>query len=344
MTPTSERTVVASVDHHLGPAEQRFFGRGFRRVGYDIGELRLTRGADGTVRAASSVGVSYPADWSKKAAGTDLRPHFSTVDGLVVAAQLAEACLAGPVADLRDGWLRKVRMTAGSSPQEDLERLPAEATLRRTDALPGEPGRAVSLVDCTIGSMRVRCEIVHALPTAAVPDTRTHAGPDATYSGLDARLGPAAERYFGTGFTTRRQLVREVAVDRQALRADAVLTVVHEDGATVPTAGLEGAHQPSVSMIDAFVTALQLAQIMLYDLDGMRRQDSNTLWMRQTTLTASRPDRPTAAIPVAAWLDEPGLLRMGGGTWRTLDVVAELAGLQVRSAVAHQLPEGNVAA
>ncbi|MFG1666267.1 AvrD family protein [Streptomyces sp. Y7] len=336
MTPTSARTVVASVDDHLGPAEQRFFGRGFRRVGYDIGELRLTRGADGTVRAASSVGVSYPADWSKKAAGTDLLPHFSTVDGLVVAAQLAEACLAGLVPDLRDGWLRKVRITAGTSPQEDLARLPAEATLRRTDSLTGEPGRAVSLVDCTVGTMRMRCEVVHALPTGTVRDA-------GTYAGLDALLGPAADRYFGTGFTTRRQFIREVAVDHRALSADAALTVVHEDGAVVPTAGLEGAHQPSISMIDAFVTALQLAQIMLYDLDGMRRQDSNTLWMRQTTLTAARPDRPTAAA-VTTRLDEPGLLRMGGGTWRTLDVVAELAGLRVRSAVAHQLPEGNVPA
>lgn len=337
MTPTSARTVVASIDDHLGPAEQRFFGRGFRRVGYDIGELRLTRGADQTVRAASSVGVSYPADWSKKAAGTDLLPHFSTVDGLVVAAQLAEACLAGLVPDLRDGWLRKARITAGTSPQEDLARLPAEATLRRTDPLPGEPGRAVSLVDCTVGTMRIRCEVVHALPTGTVRDA-------GTYAGLDALLGPAADRYFGTGFTTRRQFIREVAVDQRSLSADAALTVVHEDGAVVPTAGLEGANQPSVSMIDAFVTALQLAQIMLYELDGMRRQDSNTLWMRQTTLTASRPDRPTAAVPVTTRLDEPGLLRMGGGTWRTLDVVAELAGLRVRSAVAHQLPEGKVPA
>ncbi|MEV5882464.1 AvrD family protein [Streptomyces sp. NPDC052020] len=337
MTPTSAPTAVASVDDHLGPAEQRFFGLGFRRVGYDIGELRLTRGTGGAVRATSSVSVSYPADWSKKAAGTDLRPHFSTVDGLVVAAQLAEACLTGLVTDLRDGWLRRVRVTAGGTPQEDLERLPAEATLRRTHPLTGEPGRAVSLVDCAVGTMRVRCEVVHASPTGTVRDT--HA-----YSGLDALLGPAPDRYFGTGFTTRRQLIRGVAVDHRALRADAVLTVAHEDGASVPTAGMEGAHQPSVSLIDAFVTALQLAQIMLYDLDGMRRQDSNTLWMRQTTLTASRPDRPTEAIPVTTRLDEPGLLHMGGGTWRTLDVVAELAGLHVRSAVAHQLPEGSVAA
>ncbi|MET8754951.1 AvrD family protein [Streptomyces sp. NPDC004667] len=337
MTPSSARTVLESVDDQLGPAEQRFFGRGFRRVAYDIGEVHLARSADGAVLARSEVGVRYPADWSRKAAGTDLRPHFSTVDGIVVAAQLAEACLGGTGSGLRDAWLRKVRLTAGARPQEELVSLPAGATLRRTDPVPGNPGRAVSLVDCAVGSMRVRCEVEHA--HAGTPDRALEE--ERTLPGLDALLGPAADRYFGTGFTTRRQHVRDVDVDHRKLRADATLTVVHEDGASVPTAGFEGAYQPSVSVIDAFVTALQLAQVMLYDLDGMRRQDSNTLWMRQTTLTASRPDRPAEGIAVTTRLDDPGLLRMGGATWRTLDVVAELAGIQVRSAVAHRLPEGH---
>ncbi|MET7765720.1 AvrD family protein [Streptomyces sp. NPDC005393] len=338
MTTSSARTVLASVDDHLGPAEQRFFGRGFRRVNYDIGEVRLARTSGGAVLARSSVGVRYPADWSKKAAGTDLRPHFSTIDGIVIAAQLAEACLSGPGADLRDAWLGKVRMTVGTSPQEDLARLPAEATLRRTHPIAEDPARVVSVVDCAVGTMRVRCEVEHA-HTSVRPTEG-----ERTYGGLDALLGPAADRYFGEGFTTRQQYIRDVDVDHVALRADAGLTVVHENGAPLPTAGLEGAYQPSASMVDAFVTALQLAQIMLYDLDGMRRQDSNTLWMRQTTLTASRPDRPAEGIPVMTRLDDPGLLRMGGSTWRTLNVVAELAGIHVRSAVAHQLSEGHAAA
>ncbi|MEV6732240.1 MULTISPECIES: AvrD family protein [unclassified Streptomyces] len=337
MNSTSTRTVLASVDDQLGPADQRFFGRGFRRVAYDMGEVQRARSADGAVVARSTVGVRYPADWSKKAAGTDLRPHFSTVDGIVVAAQLAETCLGGTGTDLRDAWLRKVRLTAGASPQEELSGLPAEAVLRRTDPVAGDPARVESVVDCTVGSMRIRCAIDHARIPARPVEERTTAG-------LDALLGPAADRYFGVGFTTRRQHVRDVDVDHRALRADAALTVAHEDTATVPTAGLEGAYQPAVSVIDAFVTALQLAQVMLYDLDGMRRQDSNTLWMRQTTLTASRPDRPAQDIPVTTRLDDPGLLRMGGGTWRTLDVVAELGGIHVRSAVAHQLPEGHPAA
>ncbi|MFD8009707.1 AvrD family protein [Streptomyces sp. NPDC058955] len=333
------------MDDHLGPAEQRFFGRGFRRVAYDLGELRVTSGpgTEGRVRAVTTVGVRYPADWSRKTDGTDLRPHFSTVDGIVVAAQLAEACLGGRGAGLRDGWLRSVRLTAGSRPQEDLDALPAEAVVRRTEPATDRSGWVVSHVDCAVGTMRIRCEVEHPAPPSVTAGSPAAADLVAA-PGWEGLLGPAPDRYFGTGFTTRRQHVRGVEIDHAALGATATLTLEHEDGAPVPTAGLEGAHQPSVSVVDAFVTALQLAQVMLYDLDGMRRQDSNTLWMRQTTLTAERPDRPSAGIPVTTRIADPGLLRMGDATWRTLDVVGELGGIRVRSAVAHQLPEGHPSA
>ncbi|MFE2015715.1 AvrD family protein [Streptomyces sp. NPDC059491] len=334
MNTSSAPPRAESIDDLLGPAGGRFFGRGFRRVAYDIGDVRLARGPQGTTTASTSVGVRYPADWSKKKAGSDLRPHFSTVDGIVIAAQLAEACLGGPGADLRDAWLRSVRLSAGSAPQEDLDGLRAEATVRGTEPVPRTPGRSVSRVDCAIGTMRVRLEVEHS---SACTLAAEQAG-----TALDALLGPAGERYFGTGFTRRTQHIRRVDVDPERLRASSALTLAQDD-ATVPRAGLEGAFQPSVSMIDAFVTVLQLAQIMLYDLDGMRRQDSNTLWMRQTTLTASRPDRGDTDLTVEAALEDAQVHRMRGETWRTLDITGELPGLTVRSAVAHQLPEGHVA-
>ncbi|MEU6393045.1 AvrD family protein [Streptomyces sp. NPDC046939] len=331
MTTSPAPPLAASIDDLLGPAAGRFFGRGFRRVAYDIADVRVGPGSQDESTARTTVGVRYPADWSKKKAGSDLRPHFSTVDGLVVAAQLAEVCLSGPGGDLRDAWLRSVRLSAGSAPQEDLSDLPAVATVRGSE--PVAPGRAVSRVDCGIGSMRVRMEVEHST-AGGPPAERDSTAP------LEALLGPARDRYFGTGFTRRTQRIGQVDIDRRLLRARAVLTLSQDD-TTVPRAGLEGTHQPSVSMIDAFVAALQMAQVMLYDLDGMRRQDSNTLWMRQTSLTATRPDRGDTELPVHVALEDARLRTMRGQTWRTLDITGELPGLHVRSAVAHQLPEGH---
>ncbi|MYR03354.1 MULTISPECIES: AvrD family protein [unclassified Streptomyces] len=331
MTTSSAPPLVASIDQLLGPAEGRFFGRGFRRVAYDIADVRVEPGPRGEVTARTAVGVRYPADWSKKKVGSDLRPHFSTVDGIVVAAQLAEVCLRGTGGGLRDAWLRGVRLSAGSAPQEDLAELPARAVLRGSE--PAAPSRVVSRVDCAIGTMRVRMEVEHA--TAHGPAFEQGGGD------LESLLGPAPERYFGTGFTRRAQHIEQVDIDSRLLTARSVLTLSEDDGAQAPRAGLEGAHQPSVSVIDAFVTSLQLAQVMLYDLDGMRRQESNTLWMRQTTLTATRPDRGDARLPVQVALENAQLHTMRGKSWRALDITGELPGLRVRSAVAHQLPEGH---
>ncbi|WP_328312642.1 AvrD family protein [Streptomyces sp. NBC_00442] len=342
MATTSTRTALSSVDDHLGPADQRFFGRGFRRVGYDIGDVRIAAAEDGGLRSGATVGVRYPVDWSKKAASGDLRPHFSTIDALVVAAQLTEVCLAGSAdggADLTTAWLRRVRIGAGGKPQEDLEGLAASAVRRGVGPVEdaaGEPapGLSASVFDCAIGAMRVQCEVVHP-SLRPVPGERRFAHPDDL-------LGPAADRYFGTGFTARRQHVRDVEVDQAGLGATARLTLAPDGPQPRTPAGIAAAHQPSVSMVDAFVTALQLAQVMLYEHDGVRRQDSNTLWMRQTVMSAGHPERIGAdGVPVTTRLAALDLLRMRGATWRTLDVLGEMAGIRLKSSVTHQLPEGH---
>ncbi|MER7674470.1 AvrD family protein [Kitasatospora sp. NPDC096128] len=334
MTTQAAHTLLASVDDYLGPGDRRFFGRGFRRVQYDLSRIRVARTADGVAGARALVRVRYPADWSRKAVG-DLRPHFSTVDGLVLAAQLAELCLTDRrTDDLREAWLRQVRITAGSRPQEDLDQLEAVATRRRVEAFDGAPGWSVSVIDCGIGTMRVRCELVH--PSGSPRQGQWQ------YASPAEALGPAADRYYDHGFTTRRQLIRDVAVDQEALRATARLGIEQEGQASPAPRGLESAYGPSVTMVDAFVTALQLAQVMLYEMDGVRRQDSDTLWMRQTVLTAAGPQRPyDGTVPVGTALTELDLLRLNGDTWRTMNVVADLAGLDVRSAVTHRLPAGH---
>ncbi|GAA0950260.1 AvrD family protein [Kribbella koreensis] len=262
------------------------------------------------------------ATGSRKAVGTDLRPHFSTIDALVLGAQLAEHCLQSPGQDpeiLAHSWLRKVRITAGSKPQEDLAGL--KATARRKSVQPAdEPGWTVSVFDSAIGAMRVQSEVVHPAATLAEGEWTLEELPEG--------------RYYGAGFKARTQHIRDLEVQDQT-KAKAILEL--SDDGQPSTSGLEGAYHPAPSMVDAFVTALQLAQVMMYDLDGIPRQASDTLWMRQTTMTAPKPSK-TRDIPVTTELADPALLEMAGDTWRTFTVLADVAGINVRSAVTHRLP------
>ena len=85
-----------------------------------------------------------------------------------------------------------------------------------------------------------------------------------------------------------------------------------------------------------------MGQVLLYELDGIRRADSNTLWMRRTTMTADPEALASASTSgVVAALEEPRLLTAGAERWRTATIVGDCQGVLTRCAVAHRLPSGG---
>lgn len=329
-TPATAPFRRDSIDDHLGSAARRFFGAGFRRVAYDVGAVTIDVATDGRTRLSTSVGVRYPQDWSRKAT-RDLRPHFSTVDAIVLGADLGVLAIADAIglapAAARSAHVSALRISAAGAPQEELEDLPTTVTAR--PGAPQQDGRALTRTDTRIGSMRVRCDVRHG-PGSVRAGRRDHASP------ADV-LGDPADRYHGTGFTGWQQHVRDVALDPGASTADATLSVTADRTGTVPAP--RAAAPAGITAIDAFVAALQLGQVLLYDLDGVARADSETLWMRQTVLTADEPDPADAAgRPITTRLENTALVPMTGGLWRTADIVGVTAGVTLRCSVTHRLP------
>jgi hypothetical protein len=340
--PGGRRLTLASVDDYLGPGDRRFFGSGYRRVRHELVDLVVAAGPGATPRVSATATVEYPRDWSTKA-GVDMRPHLSSVDILVLGVQLGEALLTHvrglDEAERRSSWLRSVKLRAGLEPQEDLVGLPASATVRQVQPVAEDPRRAVSVVDTQVGAMKARCEIEH--PAGRGPDAGGDPSGEATYPTIEDVLGPAAARHFGDGFKAKRPLVHDVDVDLEAseARASVAVEAAGPEAIGAVSAGLEGDHQPGLSMVDCFVTDLQLAQVLMYELDGISRADSNTLWMLRTVMTAASPDRPwTAPVPATTTVAGKQLLPVGDRTYRTVDIVGGCGGVELRASLAHALP------
>ncbi|MER7574333.1 AvrD family protein [Streptomyces sp. NPDC126514] len=338
MLPAKE-LLLDSVDDYLGPGEKRFFGSGYRRVRYRYDKVEITGGRDLPTELGSRLDVVYPADWSTKAGRRgDLRPHLSTVDGLISAVHLSETALThalglGPESR-RAGRVLTVRIKAGTEPDEELTGLPVRTTVLGVPVADRE-GEAVSRLQTLVGAMRIRTDLRHPLPEPA-----SGAASAATYTGPAELLGPVERQYYGTGFTARTQSVRKVAVRVAEARAHAVVDVAQEPGTVLATEGTEGLYQPFVGLIDTFVTSLQLGQILLYETDGVSRGASNTLWMRTTVLRASpEPDPIRYETPLDVRLENSTLLRRDEEIWRAADIVGKLAGNTVRCSVAHRLPD-----
>jgi Pseudomonas avirulence D protein (AvrD) len=332
-----------SIEDYLGPADKRFFSRGFRRSEHEVSALLLTPGPDPAAGARALATVRYPPDWSAKAVGTDLRPHLSTVDALILGAQLAEAHLAFAYG-LDDRaraamWLRRVNVRAGAAPQEDLTDLACSAEPRGTTQA-READALLSVYDCSVGVMRVTCQIEH--PAAGPADRAVAAGwagGSRSHATLEDALGPADERYYGAGYKSRQHGVEDVRVDMGELRSDGTVRIESAESAPALTGGIEGQYQPSLSMIDCFVVNLQLAQVLMYEMDSIARQDTNTLWMIKTRLDAERPRRPFGdSVPAQAAITARHLVPLRGGMWRNVDISAQCGGVTLRSSFAHELP------
>jgi hypothetical protein len=325
----SSQLRLSSVDDYLGPGETRFFSAGYRRVEYRLRDVAVT--AHGAEALAT---LTYPRDWSRKAANTDLRPHLSTIDSLVLGMQLAE-CYLGHARGLDErqrnsSILRRVLLRAGTTPQEDLEAVRLSARLRDTTPVPERSGRFLSSFDCTAGLMRARCLIEH--------DEGILTTQEGSYRSLQDLLGPAASRYYGDGFKTRQQTVEHIVLDLDALSAEATVGVQQLPGTVAPKSGVDGDRQPLVTPVDCFVVTLQLAQILMYEMDNLRRQDSKTLWMLQCALDATAPVTAGPGLSANATITGNHLLNVRDAHWRNVDITGACGGIGLRCSFAHELP------
>jgi hypothetical protein len=323
-----DRSVGPGVDALLGPGEKRYFGAGYRRVLHDIQDLRSDREA-GTAHATAR--LAYPGDWSAKGRSA-LRPHLSSIDALVLGAAICEAELAGSGLAQRSrdrAWLRAVTIRAGRSPAEDLDAV--EVAARRTARAPGLLQALCTEYDVRIGPMKLRFEIEHG--DAGDSDSRPTTSLAALFTD---------DHHYLSGYKRRRQEISALSIDVAGGRLGADVRVVGGAREGLPAAaesGLEGFYQPSVTMIDAIVVTAQLAQIFLYELDGVPRSRSKTMWLREISLRSATPYQPTsqrfeASIDVA----KAPLIPLAGEVYRTGEADYRVHGIRGRFKIAHALP------
>lgn len=277
----------------------------------------------GTVQTRGTADVSYPRSWSRKTDSGGLAPHLSTIDGIVLGAQLVEHHLTHVLgvseADLRVAWLVSVAVRAGTRPVEDMTSIPASCTCRRDE----------QRVDCQcrIGSLVV--DLVVQLPQlpAAVGD--------GTGGSRPRRAGLYGGGYRGYRFDS---YVLDVDVDARAASARHVAIA----RPTVTLDGLDAGYVPSLTHMDLLRLSAQTAQILIYAIDGVERSEADTLWMRRARFEASAPRRPIDS-PIDATLRvvREQTLDRGGQRWRMYDVAIEgVPHMSANASLAYAVPEG----
>jgi Pseudomonas avirulence D protein (AvrD) len=330
----SAKRQYESIDDFLGPAAQRFFGNGHRRVSQLLGDVVVSGDRAGGHRVRGRASVSYPADWSVKSCSAELRPHLSTIDAALLSVELGECYLAHARGldpqQRRRAWVRSVEMKASNTPGAELAGFGVEAEVTDSQPSPWSLCGHVSTLECRIGGIKVRCEIEHEPGT--ITDTA------ATFARSEDLLGDRAQRYYAEGYKRTQRSIADVRIDPSVGSVSALGTVA-EPVDNPSGEGLGAEYRPALSPIDMIVTNGQLAQALLYCLDEVARSTSNTLWLRRMAMSFPTPYQPITN-PFVANLStiKSRVTNMRGDQWRTADLSTRILGVQGSFSVTHILP------
>ncbi|MFI7601254.1 AvrD family protein [Actinoplanes sp. NPDC049681] len=315
---------VGHVDDYLGPAAERYFGSGYKRVSQRIADLAWLPGPD--LPAGGHAEVTYPDDWSSKNRGLASPIHLSTIDALVLSQRLVETYLQSGLGLTSDqvsrAWLRRYTMRPGSQPHTDVHSVPLRIGLG--ESRPGARGWVSTEFVCVVGGIKVRCHVEHEVgrsPERAEP------------------LSPVTAPYHGGGYRFRTHEIGDIIVlpEQRSLVATVDVRNGAETGAGAGELG--AAYQPAITLVDATIVYAQVAQVLMYSLDGLRRDETDTLWMRSVDMARSGPG-PALSGPVFcdSQVTRSSILDFAGGRWRVSTMKGIFADTTVTHALGHRLP------
>lgn len=292
---------TTSFESHLGPARERYLGHGYRNVRHEL-NMGACFGNDIGKRPVANLphaSIQYPDNWSVKGDKL-LKPHLTTMDGIVIGARLVECLLARRFSaqDVSNSWISSVAVRAGAKPVEDTDSIPVSH--HATDN-----GGALD-VEARIGNMSV--SLSAELPTSSSASVATAEEPTLPASGL------YHEKYKSFRFQSS---VLDLDINERRITTEHTMLASPEQRLE----GLEGRTCTSLTYMDLMRLSAQAAQILIYAIDDITRTNANTLWMRRARFAATQAERPlNQPFQLGLWVTKERTIVRSNATWRTYDV------------------------
>jgi hypothetical protein len=303
--------MYASIDDLLGNSDERFFGSGYRRVKYSWGGLTEP---EQTEFLKSRAAVTYPKDWSRKN-DIDQKPHLSTIDAIILGIKATKQLMLQSSEVTHDEYrLCKIDVKAGTVSSEISDDI--EITCFNPDYDKSRTHENKELnYRATVGNLTVTMKYIRDLYCSQSNEEESH-------------------RYWGSGFHKVAVQLRQLETDNA--KAKAIMHVIPDDDRR---SDFHDRNMP-ISIIDVFVAALQLGQVLVYNIDHISRADSNTMWMRNTSIITTNTAYDTGdGLPISVSVEKATILSQKGKFWRTARIRAQVGNTDLCCDVAHQLPK-----
>ncbi len=302
------------IDKVLGNFEERYFGAGHKRSVYSLYKAFETDEDNYQGSASIELGSS----WSEKN-GEQIRPHLSTIDGVVLAALLAEKYLEEkhPEIATKEMFLSMFEIKAGGNPIEDLQNITLSIKKVSVEA---------EIFNFKIDILGMKVNLKIRKIENNYTDLEQIASSDSSDRGYIAyHLKDIRHDIDNINFLNQNNLFCDF------IRGEEMQTNY---------SGLSCNFSKSISALEWLVVFSQMGQLVAYNYDFIDRRESHNLWMRWVKAELKSPYFYEEPILMTGEIVKASLLNRGEDKWRTFDVAGSTIDNNVKfeGKMAHKLP------
>lgn len=327
-------TATQNIDDILGQSQQRYFGAGYKHVKHNIQDIYIDPDKN---HFDAMVSINYPTSWSSKKTSKELKPHLSTIDVFVVAAQMCDVfmshCFKLSEGESKRAWLRSLTVKAGKESVLNLNEIPLAGGLVKSLKTDESLNGYLSEFKLKLGGFILNLEVDHSGSAAKCTN-----GP-ITFKSLNEIFSPDRQAYYGDQYA---HIMHHININEKSASEIEGELKFEKTSDYNPTSGIGAAYSGCYNPLDLMICGAQLSQVLVYQIDQLSRENTKNLWMRSVKVVCPQPLIKGGTFPITVETKKTRLITKGNERWRMADLRATSpvdSDFYMETNVAHEIHE-----
>ncbi|MFW5850922.1 MAG: AvrD family protein [Bacteroidota bacterium] len=314
-----------TVDSFLGESKTRYFSSGYKLIKYQFEDVLLHND-----ELIGILHVEWPKIWAQKK-HESIAPHLGSLELFVIAAHLVELYLKGidnlTDSEIENAWVSFIKINSG---------------VQAISEIKAEECGCKKISECIIDDKTIQSsfsvKIVSTLVQITICHRKNSVPAYMSVNALQLLVKNFYSSFFSIGYKVPVCSIKNVYVNTTERKAQAEIDICNHELLSEFT-GIGRAFQPFFNFTDGILVVGQVTQTLLYNLDGLTRDNTSNLWMRCIESTYKSPIPFDEIITLDIHAEEFKTLRIKDAVYRVSTIHISISNSRItgKIKVAHQI-------
>jgi hypothetical protein len=319
-TISQSETKLKNAVQFLGKKEDRYFACGFKKIICNLENFSYSLN-----KLTSLLHVKWGDSWSIKDT-CEIKPHLGSIEGFTVAARMIETFMAIKYDmcedDISNSKFKKINIKTKLCSSDF--NAPFSVCLVEKDAKIDRIVKSSSEFEISVGNFQfnVCLEFVVRSSTSGI-----------SFNNFATTTISSMNNYYYEGYKLSNIDIKNILIKNGKKTLTATPDIKRSSD---KLHGLATNLLPELTFVDFLRIGGQLAQILLYSFDGLKRKDTQNLWIRSLCAEFNEQNIKHDEISKVNLADVKKVA-LNNETWRTAIINLEIGSIQATAKVGHIL-------